>query len=196
MNNPFPKKKQHQILLLVVSAALAAALIWYALIDPARSSLKATAQGISQLMSKLKAEKHNAGLAEGFKNDLETAAGRLRAIEGEMPEGDLYRWLINTLLPFQSQHHVEFSSFEPPQPGDLKLWPNSPYKWSAFSVMGTANYHSFGKFLAEFENTYPHFTLRMVELEPAGSESGSPEDDRNLRFRMEFLTPVKSAETR
>jgi hypothetical protein len=196
MSNIFPKKKQHQILLLVMSAASAAALIWYALVDPARSSLKAAAQGITQLTSKLQAEKRNAGLAEGFKNDLETAAARLRAIEEEMPEGDLYRWLINTLLPFQAQHHVEFSSFEPPQPGDLKLWPNSPYKLSAFSVMGTATYHNFGKFLAEFENAYPHFALRALDLEPVGSESGSPEDDHNLRFRMEFVTPVKPTENR
>ena len=196
MNKYIPKGKYHQMLLLVVGTGAAAALIWFALINPANSSLQATTEEIAQWTGKLKTEKQHLGLAERFKNDLVTAAMRLQAIEEGMPEGDLYRWIIKILLPFQARHDVEFSTFEPPQVGDFNRWPNMPYKSSIFSVVGVATYHNFGKFLADFENTYPYLTLRALELDPSGASSGSSEDDRNIRFKMEFVTPVKPAEVR
>jgi len=182
--------------MLVVGTGGAAALIWLALLNPAISNLKATTEQIAQWRSKLKTEMQHLGLAERFKNDVETATMKLQAIEEGMPEGDLYRWLIKILLPFQARHDVEFSGFEPPQVGDSNRWPNAPYKSSIFSVAGVATYHNFGKFLADFENTYPYLTLRALELEPAGANSGGSEDDRNIRFKMEFVAPVKPTEAR
>jgi hypothetical protein len=191
-----PKRKFHQILLLVTGTGAAAALIWFAFLNPSISSLKATTEQIAQRTGELKTEKQHLGLAERFKNDVVTATMKLQAIEEEMPQGDLYRWVIKILLPFQVRHEVEFSNFEPPQVGSFNRWPNMPYKSSLFSVVGVATYHNFGKFLADFENTYPYLTLRALELEPAGANSGSSEDDRNIRFKMEFVTPVKPTEVR
>jgi hypothetical protein len=191
-----PKGKYHQMLMLVMGTGSAAALIWFAFLNPAISSLKATTEQIAQRTGELKTEKQHLGLAERFKNDVVTATMKLQAIEEEMPQGDLYRWVIKILLPFQVRHDVEFSSFEPPQVGDFNRWPDMPYKSSIFSVLGVATYHNFGKFLADFENTYPYLTLRALELEPAGANSGSSEDDRNIRFKMEFVTPVKPTEVR
>jgi hypothetical protein len=196
MTNYIPKAKYHQMLLLVIITGAAAALIWITFVNPVISSLKATKEQSAEWTGKLKTAKQHLGLAERFKSDLATATLKLQAIEGDMPEGDLYRWVIKILLPFQARHDVEFSSFEPPQVGDLSRWPNVPYKSSIFSVVGVATYHNFGKFLADFENTYPYLTLRALELEPAGGNSGSSEDERNLRFKMEFVTPVKPTETR
>jgi hypothetical protein len=196
MINYIPKGKSHQMLMLIVGTGAAAALVWFTFLSPAISSLKTTSEQIAQWSGKLKTEKQHLGLAEKFKNDVETATMKLQAIEEGMPQGDLYRWLIKILLPFQSRHEVEFSSFEPPQMGDFNRWPNVPYKSSIFSVAGVATYHSFGKFLADFENSYPYLTLRALELEPSGANSGSSEDERNLRFKMEFMTPVKPTEVR
>ena len=191
-----PKRKYHQMLMLVMGTGSATALIWFAFLNPAISSLKATTEQIAQWTGKLKTEKQHLGLAERFKNDVVTATMKLQAIEDEMPQGDLYRWVIKILLPFQAQHNVEFSSFEPPQVEYLSRWPNVSYKSSMFSVVGVATYHNFGKFLADFENTYPYLTLRALELEPAGGNTGSSEDERNLRFKIEFITPVKPTEVR
>ena len=191
-----PKRKYHQMLMLVMGTGSATALIWFAFLNPAISSLKATTEQIAQWTGKLKTEKQHLGLAERFKNDVVTATMKLQAIEEEMPQGDLYRWVIKILLPFQVRHDVEFSSFEPPQVGDSNRWPNAPYKSSIFSIVGLATYHNFGKFLADFENTYPYLTLRALELEPAGANSGGSEDDRNIRFKMEFVAPVKPTEAR
>ena len=191
-----PKGKYQQMLMLVMGTGAVAGLIWFALLNPTISGLKTTTEEIAEWTAKLKTERQHLGLAERFKNDVVTATMKRQAIEEGMPEGDLYRWLIKILLPFQARHDVEFSSFEPPQVGDSNRWPNVPYKSSMFSVVGVATYHNFGKFLADFENTYPFVTLRALELEPSGANSGSPEDDRNLRFKMEFLTPIKPTEIR
>jgi Tfp pilus assembly protein PilO len=196
MNKHIPKGKYQQMLMLVMGTGAAAALVWFAFLNPTISSLKATTEQIAQWTDKLRTERQHLGLAEKFKNDVETATMKLQAIEEGMPEGDLYRWLIKILLPFQSRHDVEFSSFEPPLVGDLNRWPNVPYKSSIFSVVGVGTYHNFGKFLADFENTYPYLTLRALELEPSGANSGSSDDERNLRFKMEFITPVKHTDVR
>ena len=196
MSKYIPKAKYQQMLMLVVGTGGAAALIWLALLNPAISNLKATTEQIAQWRSKLKTEMQHLGLAERFKNDVVSATMKLQAIEEEMPQGDLYRWVIKILLPFQVRHDVEFSGFEPPQVGDSIRWPNAPYKSSIFSVAGVATYHNFGKFLADFENTYPYLTLRALELEPSGPNSGGSEDDRNIRFKMEFVAPVKPTEAR
>jgi Tfp pilus assembly protein PilO len=191
-----PKGKYHQMLMLVVGTGSAVALIWFAFLNPAISSLKTTNEQIAEWTGKLKTEKQHLSLAERFKKDVETATMNLQAMEEGMPEGDLYRWLIKILLPFQARHDVEFSSFEPPQVGDSNRWSNVPYKSSIFSVLGVATYHNFGRFLADFENTYPYLTLRALELEPSGANSGSSEEEKNLRFKMEFVTPVKPTEVR
>jgi hypothetical protein len=133
--------------MLVVGTGSAAALIWFALLNPSISSLKATTEQIAQWRGKLKTERQHLGLAERFKNDVETGTMKLQAIEEGLPEGDLYRWLIKILLPFQARHDVEFSSFEPPQVGDFNRWPNLPYKSGIFSLSG--RHLSFGKFLAD-----------------------------------------------
>ena len=67
----------------------------------------------------------------------------------------------------------------------------------AFNVRGTAYYHDFGRFVADFENTYPYMRIQNIDLEPAGASAststgpaGNAEDGERLAFKMEVITLV------
>ena len=68
--------------------------------------------------------------------------------------------------------------------GAVELLPPFTYKQLKLSVGGTAYYHDLGKFIADFENAYPHAQIINLILEPAGSANDSSE---KLSFRMDII---------
>jgi hypothetical protein len=78
----------------------------------------------------------------------------------------------------------------PGQPiqGDCDLFANFPYKQIHFSLIGTAYYHDLGKFIADFENKFPH--CRVVNLAADATGTG-PGGGEKLNFRMDIAALVK-----
>jgi hypothetical protein len=71
------------------------------------------------------------------------------------------------------------------------MFPKFPYKAVQFSLRGTAYFHDFGKFLADFENRFPYLRVQNLELEPAATTSANnTEDAEKLSFRLEIVTLV------
>jgi hypothetical protein len=69
------------------------------------------------------------------------------------------------------------------------MLPNFPYKQATLTIGGTAHFHDFGKFVADFENQFPYMRLMNVTLEPASGVLAA--DKERLSFRMEIATLVK-----
>jgi hypothetical protein len=110
-------------------------------------------------------------------------------IEQTMASGDLYSWAINTLRQFKSGYKQieipQFSQIDGPK--DCDLLPHFPYKQARMSIAGKAFYYDFGKFVADFENQFPHMRLLNLSLQP----SSSPGDVEKLSFNMEIVMLVK-----
>ncbi len=68
--------------------------------------------------------------------------------------------------------------------GEVDLLSKFPYKQLKVTVNGTAYYHDLGKFIADFENTYPHARITNLTLEPAGNTGDNSE---KLAFRMDIV---------
>jgi hypothetical protein len=87
--------------------------------------------------------------------------------------------------------------------GDVDLLPHFPYKQLKITVSGTAFYHDLGKFIADFENAFPHMRVVNLALEPAtggnspasATSGASPGVNEKLSFKMDIVTLVKTAET-
>ena len=79
------------------------------------------------------------------------------------------------------------------------MLPQFPYEAAIFSVRGTAYYHQFGKFLADFENRFPYFRVQNLILGAgSGSESAAGSDatatrtgDEKLNFSMVVIALIK-----
>ena len=111
-----------------------------------------------------------------------------------MPIGDVYRWTTRTFTRLQT-NQVEISQLEPPRLGEVNILPKVPYKAATFTVIGTAYYHDFGKFLANLENGFPHVRVQRLELEPTQFGEPETEEQEKLNFKMEILALVKSRDT-
>ena len=69
----------------------------------------------------------------------------------------------------------------------MDLLPHFPYKQLKVTVNGTAYYHDLGKFIADFENTYPHARVVNLTIDPAG---GTGDDSEKLAFRMDIIALI------
>jgi hypothetical protein len=107
-----------------------------------------------------------------------------------MASGDLYSWTYDTIRHFKQSYRVEIPEVGHPTIGESDLLPSFPYKQIQFSIIGTVYYHDLGKFVADFENAFPHSRMIHLVVEPAaGPDSNS--NNEKLSFKMEIITLVK-----
>jgi len=104
--------------------------------------------------------------------------------------GDLYFWAINTLRRFRAAYKVELPQFSPiSATTDMNLIPNFPYKQATLSVAGTAHYHDLGRFVADFENQFPH--IRILNLTLDVNSNPTVDEKEMLTFKMDIAALVK-----
>lgn len=121
-----------------------------------------------------------------FKTTMESLVER----ELGMASGDLYSWMHSTLRKFQRSYKVEIPQISPVSaPTDVNLIPRFPYKQASLAVAGTAYYHDLGKFIADFENTFPLMRIVNLNLELNPAPVASERD--KLIFKMDIVTLVK-----
>lgn len=186
-------ERRSQLLLLIICSAGVTILVWLTLIQPQQERLKALTVELSKTQESVKATRLLVRSSDEYKASLQAAAQKLQTVEQRMAQGDVYRWTINTMLGYQEPFAVDFAEFLQPQIAELNIPPKVPYKGATTSVAGTATYHDFGRFLAAFENAYPHVRLQRLELEPASQIQTDPNEPGKLSFRMEFVSLVKSS---
>ena len=104
------------------------------------------------------------------------------------PHGDLYSWTYNTIRLFKTPYQVDIPEIGHPDVGPVDLFPSFPFKQVKFTITGTAYYHDLGKFIADFENTYPHIRVVNLQIQPADAADGA----EKLSFRMDIIALVKS----
>jgi hypothetical protein len=67
----------------------------------------------------------------------------------------------------------------------VDLFTAFPYKQIRFTINGKAYYHDLGKFIADFENNFPHARVVNLVIDSASS------DGEKLSFRMDIIVLVK-----
>ena len=73
----------------------------------------------------------------------------------------------------------------------MGCFPKFPYRAALFNVRGTAYYHDFGKFLADFENAFPYLRIQNIELDPnVSSAANTQSEPEKLAFKMEIVALV------
>jgi len=185
-----PKEKRNALILVVIVTiavlnGLGFGLIKYQFnkLGELRAKRETAQQKLQQMRDAVKnADRIEADLAETKKN--------LEAIEDDMASGDLNAWVINTLRTFKAGYKVEMPQFSPIGPvTEVSLIPNFPYKQATITVAGSAHFHDFGKFLADFENLHPH--IRVLNLTLDGAPNATSEEQEKLNFKMEISTLVR-----
>ena len=185
------KEKRDRLLLVCIGTVIAAVALWYLVIQTQNKAItKMKAQSLEQKAKVENAERLVSSTAD-LQKKLDNSAQDLKAIEDTMASGDMYSWIILTINKFRADRKVEIPQFSREVPTEVGVLPKFPYRAALFNVRGTAYFHDFGKFIADFENAFPYIRVQNVELEPlASGTQTTPADAEKLAFKMEIVTLV------
>lgn len=186
-----PKEKRDRLILIGIGTLAMIGGIWYGVIKSTQQSLVNIRRQIAEQKDKVGGAQRLVQSSPDIQKNLDAASARLKAMEAGMPSGDMYAWMILTMNKFRADHKVEIPQISREVAAEVGLFPKFPYKAAIFTVRGTAFFHDLGKFIADFENTFPYMRLQNLELEPASASSataaGNPE---LLAFKMEIVTLI------
>ncbi|MBI3415405.1 MAG: hypothetical protein HY043_08805 [Verrucomicrobia bacterium] len=193
--NKLSKEKQNRMIAVALVAASIIAGLWFGLISTQRTTLDERRQSALKAQEKVVNAKRRVEKEKQVQTELEEVKQQLKEIEDGMASGDLYSWLIQTVNKFRVRYKVEIPQFSREQVSDVNLIPGFPYRSATFTLRGSAFYHDFGKFIADFENAFPFIRVANLELEPLGlpptGTQANPEEQEKLSFRFDLITLIK-----
>ena len=184
------KEKLNHLILVVVFTLLAVSGLYFGLIRRQTESIARLGQDKAAAAKKLQLVLDTLHRANLIHAELDEVKNTLERVETDIASGDLYSWVINSLRGFKASYKVEipqFSQLGPPT--DVNLFPNFPYKQATLTVAGLAHFHDLGKFLADFENQFPH--TRLVNLSLDANASSVTSQPETLSFKMDIVTLVR-----
>jgi Tfp pilus assembly protein PilO len=188
-----PKEKRDRLILLCLGTLVIVVGLYYGLIGMQRSTLVKIAARQEEQQGKLGNAQRLTSTAPKLRASLDEATTKLKAIEATMPSGDMYSWIILTINSFKEKYQVEIPQFSREIPTEVGMYAKFPYRAAVFTLRGTAYYHEFGRFVSDFENTFPYMRVQNIELEPASTSNASlQEDQEKLAFKMDVVTLVNS----
>jgi hypothetical protein len=185
-----PAEKRNRLVLVTLATLIAVAGLYFGLLRSQNEGLARLAEKRTAASTKLKLVLDAIHRADSIKTELDAAKSTLATAEKDVASGDLYAWVINSLRQFKAPYKVEIPQFSQlGAPVDVNILPNFPYKQATLTVAGTAHFHDLGRFLADFENQFPHVRLVNLSLDVnAPSMNVTPE---TLSFKMDIVTLVK-----
>lgn len=183
-----PRERQTPFIAVVIATILVLTGIYFTLISSQYEALEKLSAGKSATDKQL--QTYSAAIKNSNANaqQLAEVSTNLLAAETDMASGDLIFWSYNTIRRLQPQYKLNITDTGRPAVSDVDFLPTFPYQQARFSVSGTAYYHDLGKFVADFENQFPH--ARIVSLSMESPQDGSGE---KISFRMQIIVLVKNA---
>jgi hypothetical protein len=182
------REKRNQLITVIFVTLAMLTLIGLGLIRPQFASISKIEIAKKAAAKDLLSIKHAITNAEAIENEWNETNSALAQAEEDMASGDLYSWTYDTIRHFKQSYKVEIPEVGHPTIGESDLLPSFPYKQIQFTINGTAYYHDLGKFIADFENSFPHSRMVHLVVEPA---SGADSNGEKLSFRMEIITLLK-----
>jgi Tfp pilus assembly protein PilO len=187
---PKDKEKRKQLIIVIAVTLVLLGLIDFGLIRPQREELARIASTQKNAQEKLQQVKNAIKKANEAASQLATASNNLSQAEADVASGDAYAWTYDMIRRFKTSYRVDIPSIGQPSVGDVDVLPQFPYKQIKVNVSGTAYYHDLGKFIADFENTFPHTRVVNLIIDPANLGGNEAE---KLSFRMDIIALVKSS---
>jgi hypothetical protein len=186
------KEKRDQLILTCICTVAVVAGIYLGVVKFQKRTIDRIAKQTTEQQDKVgradRLVKTRAEAEKAFAANLE----KLKAIEQTMAAGDMYSWVIMTMNRFRADRKVDIPQFSREVTTEIGVFPKFPYKAALFNVRGTAHFHDLGKFIADFENTYPYLRVQNLDLEPAAqtAATSSANEPDKLSFKMEIVALI------
>lgn len=185
------KEKRNQLVLVFLLTLAVVVGLYFSLINTQREKLAELPRRIEKAKRNLERMRHSIQSAKQIQADLQSASAKLAEIEAGMATGDLNAWLYSTIRTFKQNYKVDIPQFSSKEVGEVTLQPNFPYKQVKIGIGGSALFYELGRFLRDFENSFPYIRVQNLAITQEGSHSAAPADKEKLSFRLEIVALVK-----
>ncbi len=186
--NKLSKEKRDQLILVGMGTLALLILIIYGLVHPQYGAISKINAEINTARDDLKSKQDTIKITDTVSNQLADMSDTLAEAEGDMVTGDPALWIYDKIRNFKEHYKVDVAVNSQLSMGEVDLLPRFPYKQLKVTVGGTAYYHDLGKFIADFENTYPHVRVVNLTIDPAG---GVGDNSEKLAFKMDIIALVR-----
>src|SRR5579862_1875001 len=183
-----PKDRRDKLILTIVATVFIVAGLYFGLISFQLTQIQGLKVKKDQDTHKASDIEDSIRNAKKIQADLELKTADLASAESDMASGDTYLWMVNLIRQFKTGYNVDISQFSAISKPDVGLYPKFAYNQVSINVGGAAYYHDLGKFIADFENRFPHIRIQQLTLEPPGVPTG---DRDKLSFRMDVVALMK-----
>lgn len=175
--------------MVVVATVALIGIVYFLLIHPQKVANENIANNTKTAQGKLQRMEDTIKQGEETSHALTDKSLQLSHAEEDLASGDVYIWASDLIRRFKTNYQVDIPNVSQPAPdkADL-LFPDFPYEQVKFSINGTAYYQDLGKFVADFENAYPHIRMVNLTIEPASAAGSASEE---LSFRIDVIALVK-----
>lgn len=184
------KEKRDQLILVGIGTVALSFGLWYAVIRSQNQAVQVVLKKTQEVRDRYDTAEKALKTAATVEANLESASQQLKAIEQSMASGDMYSWVINTINQFIVNQKVTIPVFSREVIGDVGMLPKFPYKAATFILKGTAHYHDFGRFVADFENAFPYIRVQNLEMTP----SATSDEKEKLDVKFEIVALINPNE--
>ena len=185
---PKDREKRTQFTLVIICTLAVLGLIGFVLIRPQYNALSKIHKTERDAQAKLQTIRETVKKLGDTGTQLSVTASNLSRVEEDVASGDNYAWTYDTIRRFKATHRVDIPTIGQPSMGDVDVLPQFPYRQIKVNISGTAYYHDLGKFIADFENTFPHIRVVNLTVEPLNITGLGNE---KLSFRMDIVALAK-----
>jgi hypothetical protein len=187
--NKLPKEKRDKLILVGVGSVVLLLVIYFGLISPQYATIATIKTQTNNARNNLQTMEDTVKRADATRDELIDALDTLSHSENDLASGDTFAWTYDMIRGFKANYKtVDLPGIGQSSIGDVDFLPAFPYKQIKVTVTGTAYYHDLGKFIADFENTYPHIRVANITLQPAGAGG---DDSEKLSFKMDIIALIK-----
>jgi hypothetical protein len=187
------KTQRDQLIAVAFGTAAVIACLWYLVVLAQNKQLAAVNTNCAKMRAKLKDAAAEMSKADKVSLDLARSLDALKQREASFaPEHEPFSWMMekmrNFQLPANELHRyksVSIADIKPPDITDKGVIAGFPYKWAKFHITGEGYYYDFGKFIADFENTFPYFRIQDLDI----SVPGIRKDLDMLSYTFDIVTP-------
>ena len=195
------KEKKERLILVFACGLVVCVGIWFGLIQTRRSSLNLTQTKLTKARNLLSQETTWLKKADEIEAEMDRTLKVVQEVESNMASAnDPFAWSYVFLDKARAGHDIEIREVLRPEKKEadrkkeVGLFTDFPYNVVVFTVSGTACYHDFGDFVADFENRFPYFRIQNITLSStsdSAADAGSRLAKEKLAFRMDVVALVK-----
>lgn len=183
------KEKRDHLILTAVGTAVVIAGVWMGVISGQKMKIARLSSEITDMEAKIQKAKTWVNNHDALVAEVDELKQKLKSAEDNLISStDIYASTVQAVNRVRTRHRVEIKDHTRPVEEPVTLLPDFPYRAATFTLQGEAFFHDFGRFLADFENSYQHMRVQKLKVTP-GSSSLTPVPEK-LTFEMEVVTLI------